>query len=369
MSTGIAVAIDVIAELRAAYEEYKPAEKKGLAFGERLHTLRAGSEVVQGGTSFAASLDAAGIPRRTAYYWIHSYEISIGEREPRVRKPPQSVQVVVTPSEPTTPTTVTVTMIEPAPRNALDVKQSVPAPLPETFVTAAEVAAAGMWLADFLKASNGVAKADTVRRASQKAGLDWNAVITARDKMTGEHGSHWVATWYTEDYAPAMFKQEINPAAEAWLRKELNGHTNLEMSSQQAFALGKKNGFSADAIHTAATALGVIQGTPNQWGYPLWTLPVAESVPTDVVTDAVAEAAALCPDVSDILAKPEYAPASIEPISEPVPNPHWTDAPFTDEQNQTIHEICCMLAEYPRDQAAHMLTTIRLLVVEKRKNR
>ena len=90
-ATGTATVADAIAEqrteklvtaLRAAWSEYQPAEKKGLAFGQRLYKLREGSEVVQGGTTFAASLDAAEIPRRTAYYWLHNYEVSIGIKVP-----------------------------------------------------------------------------------------------------------------------------------------------------------------------------------------------------------------------------------------------------------------------------------------------
>ena len=90
-ATGTATVADAIAEqrteklvtaLRAAWSEYQPAEKKGLAFGQRLYKLREGSEVVQGGTTFAASLDAAEIPRRTAYYWLQNYEVSIGVKVP-----------------------------------------------------------------------------------------------------------------------------------------------------------------------------------------------------------------------------------------------------------------------------------------------
>jgi hypothetical protein len=87
MSTATAPAIDIVTELKSAFAEYQTVERRGLDFGRRLYELRAGAEVVQGGTSFTASLDAASIPRRTAYYWIHSYELSIGERKPRTIKP------------------------------------------------------------------------------------------------------------------------------------------------------------------------------------------------------------------------------------------------------------------------------------------
>jgi hypothetical protein len=79
-----AIQTDIVAALRVAYSEYLPAEKKGLTFGQRLYELRAGSEVVQGGTTFAASLDAASIPRRTAYYWMTNYEVFIGVRQEKV---------------------------------------------------------------------------------------------------------------------------------------------------------------------------------------------------------------------------------------------------------------------------------------------
>jgi hypothetical protein len=82
----------VVKKLQAAWSEYQRhgVDKHGLDFGKKLFDLRAGSEVVQGGTTFASSLDEAKIPRRTAYYWIHNYEISIGVREPDKPKAKQS---------------------------------------------------------------------------------------------------------------------------------------------------------------------------------------------------------------------------------------------------------------------------------------
>ncbi len=100
MATATAPAIDglsaegIIAALKSAFADYQTVERRGLTFGQRLYELRAGSEVVQGGTTFSSSLDAAGIPRRTAYYWIHSYEISIGKREPKEEKQTKNADVV-----------------------------------------------------------------------------------------------------------------------------------------------------------------------------------------------------------------------------------------------------------------------------------
>jgi hypothetical protein len=82
----------VVTDLQAAWQEYQKhgVDKHGLDFGKKLFELRASAEVVQGGTTFSSSLDEAKIPRRTAYYWIHSYEISIGVREPDKNKDKQS---------------------------------------------------------------------------------------------------------------------------------------------------------------------------------------------------------------------------------------------------------------------------------------
>ena len=83
--------IDIINELRVAWQEYQTVEKRGLAFGQRLYELRV-KTFAQGnhsGEGFLPKLQQAGIPQRTAYYWIHSFEISIGEREQKekVEKP------------------------------------------------------------------------------------------------------------------------------------------------------------------------------------------------------------------------------------------------------------------------------------------
>jgi hypothetical protein len=86
------IAVDIITELTRAWGEYQTVERKGLAFGQRLYELRAHSEVVQGGTTFTSSLDKAGIPRRTAHYWIQNYEVSIGVREEKVVKDASVVQ-------------------------------------------------------------------------------------------------------------------------------------------------------------------------------------------------------------------------------------------------------------------------------------
>jgi hypothetical protein len=87
---------NILSELRSAWADYQIVERRGLAFGQRLYELRAGlkHEVVQGGTTFTSSLDAAGIPRRTAHYWIQNYEISIGERAPKEEKQTKNADVV-----------------------------------------------------------------------------------------------------------------------------------------------------------------------------------------------------------------------------------------------------------------------------------
>jgi hypothetical protein len=82
--------IDVVSALRAAWQEYQAVavERLGLAFGRRLYELRIASSA-QGnhsGKGFLQLLQQAGIPQRTAYYWIHSYELSIGERQPKDEK-------------------------------------------------------------------------------------------------------------------------------------------------------------------------------------------------------------------------------------------------------------------------------------------
>jgi hypothetical protein len=87
-ATAPALAVDIVTELKSAFADYQIFEKRGLAFGQRLYELRAKS-FAQGnheGKGFLPLLQQAGIPQRTAYYWIHSYEISIGERQPKEEK-------------------------------------------------------------------------------------------------------------------------------------------------------------------------------------------------------------------------------------------------------------------------------------------
>jgi transposase-like protein len=72
----------------------KQLQKRGLAFGQAVSEYRAKSEVVQGGTSFRATLEKLNIPHSTAYFWIAKYEESIGAREP---KPAQVAMTPVTP--------------------------------------------------------------------------------------------------------------------------------------------------------------------------------------------------------------------------------------------------------------------------------
>ena len=74
---------------RASWTAYRTkAEPLGLDFGEKMYTLR-GVISAQGkdGEGLCAWLHKEGIPRRTAYYWINSYEVSIGVREPEAPKP------------------------------------------------------------------------------------------------------------------------------------------------------------------------------------------------------------------------------------------------------------------------------------------
>jgi transposase-like protein len=58
-------------------------QKRGLAFGQAVFEFRQKSEVVQGGTSFRATLEKLNIPHSTAYFWIAKYEESVGTREPK----------------------------------------------------------------------------------------------------------------------------------------------------------------------------------------------------------------------------------------------------------------------------------------------
>jgi hypothetical protein len=63
-------------ELQAAWEAYRAAEPtaKGLTLGRLCCELRDEAEVVQGGTTFRATLAEIGIPKSTAYYWMERYE-------------------------------------------------------------------------------------------------------------------------------------------------------------------------------------------------------------------------------------------------------------------------------------------------------
>jgi len=81
LNIAVDIAVDIVAELKSAFAKYQTVEKHGLAFGQRLYELRAQS-FAQGhhhNTGFTGLLRQAGIPRRTAYFWINRYESSIGE--------------------------------------------------------------------------------------------------------------------------------------------------------------------------------------------------------------------------------------------------------------------------------------------------
>lgn len=73
-------------ELDTISKEHKQVARRqrltGLQFGKAVFELRAGAETCAGGTTFNATLDRLGIPRRTAYRWIKKYELSIGVRPP-----------------------------------------------------------------------------------------------------------------------------------------------------------------------------------------------------------------------------------------------------------------------------------------------
>jgi len=84
-ATGTAMAINerAASEALSAWEAYRTkAEPLGLSFGQKLYVLREELSA-QGvdGQGLCAWLDKVSIPRSTAYYWIHRYEESIGERE------------------------------------------------------------------------------------------------------------------------------------------------------------------------------------------------------------------------------------------------------------------------------------------------
>jgi hypothetical protein len=68
-------------QLKRGWEEYRrDAEPKGLAFGKLCYDFRTAAEVVQGGTSFRATLNELGIPKSTAYFWLQRHEIFLGLR-------------------------------------------------------------------------------------------------------------------------------------------------------------------------------------------------------------------------------------------------------------------------------------------------
>jgi len=75
--------VDVLTELKAAWHDYQDADRRGLAFGKRLYELRKqfSAQGNHSGEGFLPLLQQASIPQRTAYYWIHSFEESIGERK------------------------------------------------------------------------------------------------------------------------------------------------------------------------------------------------------------------------------------------------------------------------------------------------
>ena len=83
MATGAAVALESsYAAIETAWQEYQSTEIHGIALGKVLAEWR-DANTNQGshqGLGFVQVLHKVGIPRRTAYYWIERYEISIGTR-------------------------------------------------------------------------------------------------------------------------------------------------------------------------------------------------------------------------------------------------------------------------------------------------
>ena len=102
MGTATAPTTDIVNELKQLWKDFQIVEKKGLAFGKRLYVLREVT-IAQGnhsGAGFLQNLQQAGIPQRTAYYWIHGYEISIGERVQGQEKPAPKKEPVIAESVP-----------------------------------------------------------------------------------------------------------------------------------------------------------------------------------------------------------------------------------------------------------------------------
>jgi len=70
------------AEIAAAWQKYQQVEKRGLEFGEAVYRWREQFKSRAGckseGEGICAILHKLGIPRRTAYWWIDRYEVSVG---------------------------------------------------------------------------------------------------------------------------------------------------------------------------------------------------------------------------------------------------------------------------------------------------
>lgn len=90
-SQAVPVVVDITEaaqiELRRAWQQYQAVEKHGLNFGRVCYDWRTRFKAQgQKGKGLLATLQEVGIPIRTAYYWIHRYEESIGEREIKVKE-------------------------------------------------------------------------------------------------------------------------------------------------------------------------------------------------------------------------------------------------------------------------------------------
>ena len=69
--------LDIVeTEALAAWEKYRQAEPLGLDFGKKMYALRESlSARGKDGEGFSAWLHAKEIPRSTAYFWVHRYEV------------------------------------------------------------------------------------------------------------------------------------------------------------------------------------------------------------------------------------------------------------------------------------------------------
>lgn len=74
-------------EITAAWKDF---EKRSISFGKLLFDWRErfSAQGNHAGDGFLPLLQEAGVPQRTAYYWINKYEVLIGLRQPKVETEP-----------------------------------------------------------------------------------------------------------------------------------------------------------------------------------------------------------------------------------------------------------------------------------------